>query len=315
MADINVRFDIRFSARTLRLAMIGAMVLAAAPELASESVSLTTYYPAPSGVYAQLISTNNTWLARDGGYLDVGTSVVPGAGTEMAVMGGRVGIGLTAPANELQVKGLGAANVDLAVNGRMQTGDASNLGGVWLNSGNTQFIGQESGTALGIYNAGAWDVTVLNNGNVGVGTLGPANKLQVVGAGGGNIDFAVTGRMQTGDAGGAGGVWLDSTDTMFVGQAGANPGIWTAGAGWALQVTQAGIVDATTVGAFGQACGEITWAANAAAPCAGYVTEISGVYTQYYVLENPITGAGGMNTDYATVNALCCAIPGGAPLY
>lgn len=54
--------------------MAAAMFFAAVPELASESVTLTTYYPAPSGVYSQLITTGNTWLSRDTGNVVVGGS-------------------------------------------------------------------------------------------------------------------------------------------------------------------------------------------------------------------------------------------------
>ncbi|MBI4061557.1 MAG: hypothetical protein HY403_09015 [Elusimicrobia bacterium] len=50
----------------------------AAP-LASESVTLTTYYPAPSGVYQQMITTGATYLARDGNSVHVGSLSSPGS--------------------------------------------------------------------------------------------------------------------------------------------------------------------------------------------------------------------------------------------
>ncbi|MBI3554076.1 MAG: hypothetical protein HY077_16390 [Elusimicrobia bacterium] len=56
-----------------RGALTVALLSGLAAELASESVSLTTYYPAPSGVYTQMITTSNTFLARDGGKVGVGT--------------------------------------------------------------------------------------------------------------------------------------------------------------------------------------------------------------------------------------------------
>lgn len=81
MSEIVIRFDLRMDAalrRGARFLMAGAMLLAAAPELASESVTLTTYYPAPSGVYTTMITTNNTYLARDastnGGQVTVGSA-------------------------------------------------------------------------------------------------------------------------------------------------------------------------------------------------------------------------------------------------
>ncbi|MBI3565797.1 MAG: hypothetical protein HY079_11415, partial [Elusimicrobia bacterium] len=81
MAELVIRFDLRLGEnvrRGGRLLLAGAMMFAAVPELASESVTLTTYYPAPSGVYTTMITTNNTFLARDasanGGQVTVGSS-------------------------------------------------------------------------------------------------------------------------------------------------------------------------------------------------------------------------------------------------
>lgn len=87
MTDITVRFHVTFNRRFLTAAAALSMMLCAVPELDSESVTLSTYYPAPSGVYTNMITTGNTYLARDGG-----------AGT-------RVGIGTTAPNAKLHVVG------------------------------------------------------------------------------------------------------------------------------------------------------------------------------------------------------------------
>lgn len=96
MAELTVRFDLKFSARMLRWTMVGVMVLAAAPELASESVSLTTYYPAPSGVYTQLIGTSNAYLARDAGEVTVAQNQTAARTTVLSVNGGISGpYGLT----------------------------------------------------------------------------------------------------------------------------------------------------------------------------------------------------------------------------
>jgi hypothetical protein len=67
--------------------------------LGSENIVLTTYYPAPYGGYAQLLTTGNTYLARDGG---------------------NVGIGTAAPNQKLHVNGVARATELLwgAVNGR-----------------------------------------------------------------------------------------------------------------------------------------------------------------------------------------------------
>jgi hypothetical protein len=92
MTEITVRFDLTFSRRMIASAGAAAMMLCAVPELNSESVTLSTYYPAPSGVYTNMITTGNTYLARDGA-----------AAT-------KVGIGTTSPAQKLHVVGDVQAN-------------------------------------------------------------------------------------------------------------------------------------------------------------------------------------------------------------
>src|SRR5258708_2496156 len=68
--------------RAARYGLAVALLAAAAGELSSENVTLTTYYPAPSGVYTKMIVSGDAFLARDGGAVLVGTSTAPGAGTK-----------------------------------------------------------------------------------------------------------------------------------------------------------------------------------------------------------------------------------------
>ena len=68
---------IEISQSQLKLALAALFVCCCARELSSESTTLTTYYPAPSGVYVKMITTSDTQLARDGGAVTVGSPATP----------------------------------------------------------------------------------------------------------------------------------------------------------------------------------------------------------------------------------------------
>lgn len=98
MTEIRLRFDLAFSRRFITLAGAAAIMLCAVPELDSESVTLSTYYPAPSGVYTNMITTSNTYLARDNGrYINAVTgsalalgTVTPEVNSKLTVSGGGI---------------------------------------------------------------------------------------------------------------------------------------------------------------------------------------------------------------------------------
>lgn len=98
MTEIRLRFDLAFSRRFIAMAGAAAIMLCAVPELDSESVTLSTYYPAPSGVYTNMITTSNSYLARDGGrYINgaVGSAlalgtVTPEVNSKLTVSGGGI---------------------------------------------------------------------------------------------------------------------------------------------------------------------------------------------------------------------------------
>ncbi|MBI4374905.1 MAG: hypothetical protein HY549_00485 [Elusimicrobia bacterium] len=100
------------SAEKLLMGLWGPCLLAALPShLGSENVNLSTYYPAPSGVYTQMITTDRTILARDAAVssrVGVGTStpqVKFHVAGDAAFTGGSVGIGMTNPNANLAVAG------------------------------------------------------------------------------------------------------------------------------------------------------------------------------------------------------------------
>lgn len=84
MTELTIRLSVPTGPRVIRGSLVALLMLSVVPELGSESVTLTTYYPAPSGVYTNMITTNNAFLARDGGSVGVGTAA---PGTKLDVVG------------------------------------------------------------------------------------------------------------------------------------------------------------------------------------------------------------------------------------
>jgi hypothetical protein len=99
---------------------------------------------------------------------------VPG-GRFIVQNAGNVGIGTATPAAKLEVAGGGGGSVDLLVNGRLRSNN--NDGGLWV--AQDRFVGGFDTNKIGFYNGGAWQLAVLNNGNIGVGTTQPLANLHV----------------------------------------------------------------------------------------------------------------------------------------
>ncbi len=100
MKSHKITLELSISPRTFRYALAGLLLSVGAADLGSEQVVLSTYYPAPSGVYTQMVTTQNTYLARD--------------------IGGQVGIGTTSPAFKLDVFGSFGETFDGTNNGLLR---------------------------------------------------------------------------------------------------------------------------------------------------------------------------------------------------
>lgn len=203
MPELNFYLEIPVTRRMFRGLGVALLLPVLAGDLSSESVTLTTYYPAPSGAYSQLITTQNVLLSRDSQFPSGNASFVvvgstspgtagqaPKAGTRLSVLGGPLGIGTFTPSAlyGLQVFGAGDQNVDFKVNGRIMLSDyvnnAANLtiAGKAAVANSTVTIGQVppgsnvpgNATTLGIFagptgTATSWRLTMNNTGGVGVG--------------------------------------------------------------------------------------------------------------------------------------------------
>lgn len=127
------------------IAMLAFALLALHPgDLSTESLTLTTYYPSPYGVYKELRSTENSYLAY-------------------SLAASRVGIGTQAPNAKLHIDGAGSG---------VQLGGASN----------TVLEQYAAGNSLKnrIDPAG---VSYFNGGSFGIGTAAPGATLDVSGTG------------------------------------------------------------------------------------------------------------------------------------
>lgn len=116
---IVVRIDRRAVKACLALFLLAVPAL----RLSSETLTLTTTYPAPVGVYNQIITTGN------GGTATADTTLARNAGNVVLVPPtngpGRVGIGVAAPAAKLDVAGTLRFADGTQAAGKVLTSDAS----------------------------------------------------------------------------------------------------------------------------------------------------------------------------------------------
>ena len=157
MAELRLSFDFRLTAGIFRWGLSGALVSLLAPDLCPETVTLTTYYPAPSGVYAQMITTSHAYLARD--------------------TAGRVGLGTTAPLKKLHITHPDGDNLRLErVTGTARSWDVrlGVTGVAATNATSATFVIRDA-------TAGADRVYIDSNGDVGIGKSDPKAPLDVTG--------------------------------------------------------------------------------------------------------------------------------------
>lgn len=276
MAEFVVKFDVRFSRVWIRNLTALAMVLAIAPELASESVTLTTYYPAPSGVYTNMIVTGATYLARDGGAVGVQTAT-PTGGYVMDVNGsllvraneqvnGNLSVGGTFTVNNLTVNNL-TVNTSLTDNGT-----AVFNGNTTVNNAITGNYGLTPGyVSWGTYGTGSGGAAIYND-------AGGFKALMLVGN-----NSAGNGYRQVQ-------VYDDLTVNGYT-----NSIITTANQNCASVNVN---LNGTAPG-----CG-----------AGNYLTTISGMYARLVAVGNPYTYVATNPTN--AIDALCCQCPhGGVCLY
>ncbi|MBI3550133.1 MAG: hypothetical protein HY078_13935 [Elusimicrobia bacterium] len=124
--DRTISIHIHVRRRHLVGTLAAAIFAAGVFELGSETMTLTTYYPSPAGIYKALTSTQQTILARDGGSVGIGT---PSPQAKLDVAGGvRLG-------NELQAPACSSANAGtLRYNAAIRKTESCN-GSAWVPMG------------------------------------------------------------------------------------------------------------------------------------------------------------------------------------
>ena len=181
--DIHIHLRLSYGPRFVRRALTVFFLFALAGDLSSENVTLTTYYPAPSGVYTRMITTSDTYLARDGGSVGVGMTT-PGVG-KLAVSnaGGGVGIyvGNGSPYGQAYIEQDGPAGTHLWMaengtsvfnvtsGGAMTMAGAATIGGA-ASIGGTATIGGDAnvgGAATVTGNIHAKHYIYIDNSNTG----------------------------------------------------------------------------------------------------------------------------------------------------
>lgn len=172
--ELNLR--ISCAPRLLRPWLALGVLLLAAADLGSENVTLTTYYPAPSGIYTRMITTGNAYLARDTG---------------------RVGIGTADPYGPLHVRGSGQTlNLQTSASGAttdVQFYDAGDPSGSY--KWDLTYRGTASANDLQLFkNAGAGGAVMTwqyGTGRVGVGNSSPGATLDVTGTVKANTNLSI----------------------------------------------------------------------------------------------------------------------------
>ncbi|MBI4802324.1 MAG: hypothetical protein HY796_07345 [Elusimicrobia bacterium] len=174
-----VTLQLRLTRRNALVILAGFFLCWRPGSLGSEQLTLTTYYPAPYGGYASLLTTSQTLLARDGGMVGVGTGTTTPTSTLHVVGQG-----------QFVVDGVGADTVGYGTLGVTRSASGSTLSYIAMTrSGNVvKAMGIDSGNrwVFGLPASGTQiiptaQMVIEQTGNVGIGAPDPTEKLHVNG--------------------------------------------------------------------------------------------------------------------------------------
>ncbi|MDE2079676.1 MAG: hypothetical protein KGI73_04835, partial [Patescibacteria group bacterium] len=235
---------------------------------------------------------------------------------------GNVGIGTTNPGQKL----------DVAARAQFRS-DGTNGAGFWLtDSAGSENVfsgleGPASSSNWGIWSNGAWQFTVANSGNVGIGTTGPQGKLQVLASGAYTNDFSnhlnltdaasTTKNLALGFDGTNNIGWIQAINSgvvyepLVLNARGGNVGIGTVSPGYTLDVNGAGSFESNVLHGVG------TPAASTDAANKSYVDTAVGSLSgsKLHILDVPMHGQPVGERDYLIATLPASAANTGDAVY
>lgn len=177
METTEISLKLNFSRRQVTV-LLAFLLLAWHPGfIGSETLTLTTYYPAPYGGYVSLLTTNQTLLARDGGNVGIGTA---GPGSKLHVAGvTQITDGVAAA----DTASYGTFGVTRPASGQTLTYIAMTRQG---NVVKAMGVDSSNNWVFGLPQAGNQVITspqmvITQGGNVGISNSFPSERLSVTG--------------------------------------------------------------------------------------------------------------------------------------
>lgn len=177
METTEISLKLNFSRRQITV-LLAFFLLAWHPGfIGSETLTLTTYYPAPYGGYVSLLTTNQTLLARDGGNVGIG---IAGPGSKLHVAGATQ---ITDGNAAADTAAYGTFGVTRPASGQTLTYIAMTRAG---NVVKAMGVDSSNNWVFGLPTAGnqviaSPQMVITQGGNVGIANSWPSERLSVSG--------------------------------------------------------------------------------------------------------------------------------------